>query len=237
MSYHQETAFSKNIYFVELVLIAISVRGRIIRMVSLELIVASTGNPAPDLESVYEYLDSIAGPVATEHDPLKVIAPAVHELHGRARDLEFDLSAESQATKRKVLIVRAFAKVTDFYMILKGINPPTDPTGRLEYNSEVEFARQLIDILFRLVKEIGGEKASYDEPLNLPRAVRILYANKLAFLREKYPLPVFAQQDHMARRSIFAANISWILIIIFVLAKLGLLERIIQAIVDLFRSN
>lgn len=206
-------------------------------MVALETIISATGNPNPDLDAIFKYLDQIAGPDATEKEPLKVIAPAVSELHDRARDLEFDLAAENQKTKRKINIGRAFNRITDFYVILMEITTPVNPVEMLLLNSEIEFARKLIGISYRLLKEVGGEKANYNEPLNLSREIRIPYATELGSLREKYPLPGFAHQEKMVRQSIFTANISWIIFFIYILSQLGALDWLVRTISDFLRSK
>ena len=206
------------------------------KMVALETIAQATGVPDPDLDTIFSYLDQVSGPVATDKKPLRIIAPAVNQLHVRAKDIQSDLGAPVQKMKRKIVIVRAFKRVTDYYVILKGINPPVDPVQRIEFKKEIEFAKKLIGIVHRLLREIGGENIGYDEQLNLAASIRNSYASELKNLKDEYPFPEFARKEKMVRQSIAAANVSWIFFIIYILAKLGVLSALIHAIVELFRG-
>jgi hypothetical protein len=206
-------------------------------MVALETIISATGNSNPNLDEIFKYLDQIAGPDASEKEPLKVIAPVVSELHDNARDLEFDLAADNQQTKRKAVVVRTFNRVTDLYVIMMEIDPPKDPVQKLQFDPEIEFTRKLIGISFRLLKEIGGENAGYKDPLNLTREMRIPYATELGSLREKHPMPGFARQENMARQSIFVANVSWIIFFIYIFAELGGFNWLYETIAELFSGK
>lgn len=206
-------------------------------MVSLETISAATGNPKPDLRTIINYLDETAGPQALAKNPLKVVAPAISKLHVRARTLQFDLTAKNQKFKYKLLVIRAFKKITDHYAILAGIQAPANPTGKIEFQRELDFARKLIDISYRLMLEVGLEEGVYNEPLNLAEPVRQTYAAELKVLRKEYPLPEFARKENMAKQGLLAANIGWIFFIIFILARLGLLELLFEAIGSMFKGE
>ncbi|MCK4720956.1 hypothetical protein KAU08_09865 [bacterium] len=206
-------------------------------MVSLETISAATENPKPDLRTIINYLDETSGPQASAKNTLKVIAPAISKLHTRARTLQFELTAKNQKFKYKLLVIRAFKKITDHYAILAGIQAPADPVEKIEFQREIDFARKLIDISYRLMLEAGLEEGVYNEPLDLAEPVRQSYAAELKVIREEYPLPEFARKENMAKQGLLAANVSWIIFIIIILAQLGVVELIFEAIAGIFKGE
>jgi len=207
-------------------------------MVSLAGIAAQTGKEEPDLETIFRYLDESAQPVAIESKSLLVVSGAVHRLHDRVQGLKVDITAKSLTLHQlKSTVTTAFTDVTDYYMILAGISPPSDPVDRIRFDREVEFARKVIQVVFRLYMEIGGKSELKWEAVMPERGRREAFAAELKALGEAYPLPEFATEQKMLRQSRLLANLGWIVFFIFILWQAGALGDILKLIGSLLSSD
>ncbi len=200
-------------------------------MVSLAVIAKATGVPNPDFNTVLRYLEDIAKPIAVEKDPLKIIAPAINRFHHRAESLQYGLKAKNLDARRlKNLVTRGFSRITALYVILKGIQAPDDLIKRRQFNDEVIFARKLLEIAYRLYREIGGTPELKWDAVMLPENRRNFYIEEIKALRSKYPFPEFALKHNLEKRSAVFAGAGWIFLLIFILADTGILPLIISAI-------
>ncbi len=198
-------------------------------MVSLAAIASATGKEDPDLEAILRYLDESAQPVAIETRPLLVVSGAVHRLHDRVLGLQVDITGKSLTVHQlKSTVTRTFNDVAEYYMILAGISPPSDPVDRIRFEREVEFARKMVQIAFRLYREIGGKSDVKWEAVMPQQGRREAFAAELKALGEAYPLPEFATEERMLRQSRLLANLGWIVFFIFILWQAGILADLLR---------
>jgi hypothetical protein len=206
-------------------------------MATLASIATATGIDNPDLITVFNHLHQRALPISEAKRPLAVVAPAVNRIHDRARILQFDLTATGQTRERLApSAVRAFDKITEYYIILAGLRPPDDEKGRLAMEREIEFGQKAVDISYRLLKyfEKVDETGEHVQGEIDPKLEA--FSAELKKLRAEYPLPDFARKEHMIRRSLIAGNIGCIIFLLFFLFQSGLL-RVIFEIIRAFLSN
>ena len=203
-------------------------------MVKFAQIAKSTESGASDLTELFRQLDALAQPIADEPKPLPIIAPAVLEIHNKARDLEFTLSAKRQTDDRlNAIISSAFRRITDYYVIITGISPPADPVERIVYQMEVDFARKMVEMSYDLANSIGGATKGSAQPSELPTGIKAKYAEQIKLLRDKYPVPDFASEKRMRRRGARMGVVGWIIFALFILGQSGLLSEIIKAVANL----
>jgi len=206
-------------------------------MPSLAEIAFDSGIENPDFPAILEYLRKQGEPVAYVKNPLKVVSPAVNIIHTRARTLQFELTAKKLNTNRlKSVVTRGFNDITKFYTILHGVEPPSKFDDRQEFIREQEFAEKILEVYYRLLREIGATTDPVWEPRLPNEARREGYSAEVKVLREEYKLPEFAMKENMARRSGCAANFGWVFFIVYILLKTGLLEVIVRAIGEWFRD-
>jgi hypothetical protein len=207
-------------------------------MVTLAAIASGSGVDDPDLAAVFEHLNRLAQPLAEANKPLQVIAPAVWMMHNRARTLEYTLHGKLPAASRLAqMVARAFSKTADFYVIITGIVPPSNPGDRIAYDGEVEFGRKLVEMTYRLLREVGGEPKQKWVAVEISERRCREYSAELEGLRKAHPLPEFAEQERIRRRSVGCAWVGWVFFFFFIAGRAGLFEEIIKAIVRFFTSG
>ena len=207
-------------------------------MVTPATIATATGVADPDIDTILRYLEEKAFPVAEARNPLKVVSPVVNRLHSRARTLQFDLTASNLTPERlKTAAARAFSKSADHYEILAAIAPPLDPVQRTQFDREIVFARKLLAICLRLLKEVGGKPTPVWEVTMIPEGRREAYSAELKVLRNEYKVPAFAMKHNMARRSEFFGGIGWLVMLIFILGQTGVLGAIVRAVIAIFTND
>ncbi len=206
-------------------------------MPSLAEIASGSGIQEPDYPAIINYLREQGDPVAHEKNPLKVVAPAVSIIHTRARTLQFELTAKNVNVSRiRAVVVRGFNDITKFYSILHGIEPPSKGDERQEFMREREFAEKILDVYYRVLRDIGGTAQLNWEAQMLTLTQRESYSAEAKVLREAFQLPDFAMKEQMARRSGCIANSGWLIFILFILIRTGLLWEIIEGIFEAFRE-
>ncbi len=195
-------------------------------MVSLETIRRDSGFDELDLQTVFHYLQARAEPVATTSNPLPVIAPAVYKLHRRANSLLLSLGKRRPARTQATSAGTAFSEITDCYVVLTGIAPPTGPDDRRDFEAEVGYARDLVDFSYRLLREAGGRSEVLWQPVQLSEEARLKFSEEMQSIKKGRFLPGFAQQDRMKRGSNYASWVSWIFIIFWILWMTGFIPVI-----------
>ena len=207
-------------------------------MVSLSSIAQTTGVANPDLAAVYHQLEIMAQPIAEQTRPLPIIAPAVNLLHDQAYDLEVPLGAKSEpAQSLDLLLARSFSRITDYYVIITGIEPPMEPVEAAIYRQEVDFDRKMIEFLYRLIQERNVPYTPNPSTPHMSNERRLQYADELKKILAANPLPAFAQEERLRRRGFGMSIIGWTIFLFWVLINMGVLANLIDAIATLFRSH
>lgn len=207
-------------------------------MVTLAAIASGSGVDDPDLAVVFERLNTLAQPLAEPKKPLQIIAPAVWRMHRRARLLETALDGKKLAPDRLAqMVARSFSKIADFHVIITGIVPPSNPVERDQYEREVEFGRKMVEIAYRLLKEVGGKPTAKWAAVEISKERCDEYASQVAELRKKHPLPAFAEEEQIRRRSEGCSWVGWLILFWFIAAHIGFLGAIIEAIANLFKTG
>jgi hypothetical protein len=194
---------------------------------------SSVGAPdvgTPDIGAVLKYLDEQARPVAQERNPLPIIAPAVYEMHQRANRLLLALGKDRLPRTIATSAGTAFANITDYYVAITGIAPPSDPLERKQYYDEINYAKGLVDLTYRLLVAVGGKGTLEWEPVQLSEEARTGFSEELQNLKKNRLLPAFASEHMASRRSAFASLMSWLFFLIWILWITGLWQMIIPLI-------
>jgi len=202
-------------------------------MPSLDVIAKGIGAECPRSQSIIEYLDEHAGPVAHQKNVLKTIAPAANIIHARSLGLISTLAAKNQDPQRlKRTVTYAFGRFTDMYIILSSIEPVVGAPGTAELSIECMFARKLIEISRQILVEAGWNSDPKWQPVELSKARRDEYISRIERLRKSNPLPDFARKENMKKGAGYAGLVVIIIWIVIFLLDSGLLVPILKAIFD-----
>ena len=205
-------------------------------MVALSLIEQGLGSKNPDIAAVLQYLDNTAGPQDVTDKPLPIISGAVNEMHSVADMLETELSPRGRkASTFGRLIGSKFDSVTDCYVALAGIGPPTDPLDAIKLKKEVDFAKKLIDIIYGLAQKTGASTSPLS-PVLVPDEDLTRAYTELKSLQDANRLPDYAQSNHM-KRSMVGGGIGVIFFLVYIVIRFGLLSDFVQYLQTVFHGK
>ncbi|MFH1676220.1 MAG: hypothetical protein ABIC40_04265 [bacterium] len=203
-------------------------------MVSLAEIAESRKLKTLTIDDVFEFLNEKALPIATAKNPLQVIAPAVWMVRRRSKSLRFDLHSGKVSTEiLTTRVPRDFGKICDLYIIIAGIYAPENQSKALQLMREREYDRKLIEIIFNLIIESGGNSDNGWKPSEKISRIGFAYSEKMGSLEKEYPYPDFAREEHFKKQT-RRVSVFVIFIIVWILFSQG--GSLIRQIIELIRS-
>ncbi|HEX9746206.1 MAG TPA: hypothetical protein VGB30_12340 [bacterium] len=153
-------------------------------------------------EQLFGVLDERAMPVAREREIMRLCGPAVYKLHTQSRTLEFDLTAKNLVPKRMATAASlAFSEISTCYVILAGVSPGPDSPDVIEHKKELDFAKKMTQISFRILKESGGGFGDDRKFTQIPEFTRKRYAEEIAALRKSNPIPAYSLEDDVKSKN------------------------------------
>ena len=171
-------------------------------MVNLAEIAESKALNVLSIDNAFEFLNEKAQPIATAKNPLGVIAPAVWMVRRRAKSLGIDLrSGKISPDTLRARVARDFGKICDLYIIIAGIYPPENQSRAFQLIREREYDRKLIETVFSLIIESGGNFENKWQPTAKVSQIGAAYSEKLGSLEKEYPYPDFAREENFKKHA------------------------------------